>query len=118
MPYLLPHRAFARILPPHDALRVLLRDMLELYSERGIDTAALKAGAERYDAWLIGLRRAFRRKRNLSFSWLEERFADALESGELATVLANPRLAGFCDDVCREGAILDFRSLRLEASPK
>lgn len=41
MPYLLPHSVFARMLPQHDALRILFRDMLELYAERGVETEAL-----------------------------------------------------------------------------
>ena len=49
MPYLLPHEIFAKFLPPHDALRVLFRDMVELYAERGIDTSALKKSAHAYD---------------------------------------------------------------------
>jgi len=115
MPWLLPHRVYARMLPPHDALHLLLRDMIELYSERGVDTSGLMLAADRYDAWLIGLRRQFRRKRSLPAAWLEERFAGALEEGELDRVLDNRRLASFAGTVLREGAILNFSNLRLES---
>jgi DNA repair photolyase len=116
MPYLMPHRAFARFIPPHDSLRLLFRDMLELYAERGVDTAALHAGAEAYDAWLLGLRRAFRRRRNLPDDWLEERFAEAARDGELDRVLGNERLAVFARRVNLENGRLDYSSLRLEGS--
>ena len=114
MPYLLPHRLFSRILPPHDTLRILFRDMLELYSERRIDTTALKKSAEAYDAWLLGLRRVFRRKRGVPSSWLEERFAEGENDGELATVLGNRRLSSFTSTIIREGACLDYLTLKLE----
>jgi len=114
MPYLLPHKIFTKILPQHDSLRILFRDMLELYSERGIDTTALKRSADAYDAWLRGLRRVFRKKRSLPASWLEERFAEGERDGELAAVLGNRRLSSFTTTIVREGASLDYLSLKLE----
>ena len=117
MPFLLPHRVFTRALPRYDAFRVLLRDMAELYAERGVDTRPLRRSADRYDAWLIGLRRVFRRKRSLPDSWLSERFEEALETGELDRVLGNRRLSGFARTVLRDGATLDYRTLRLVPNP-
>ncbi len=114
MPYLLPHKIFNRTLPQHDSLRILFRDMRELYSERGIDTTALNKSAEAYDSWLRGLRRAFRKKRSLPISWLEERFAEGEKDGELATVLGNKRLSSFITTIIREGACLDYLTLKLE----
>lgn len=115
MPYLLPHRIFARFLPPHDSLRILFRDMLELYAERGIDTTALKNSAAAYDEWLLGLRRVFRRRRSLPNSWLEERFDEAARNEELAAVLGNARLSAFAKSVALEGARLDYKTLKLES---
>jgi DNA repair photolyase len=114
MPYLLPHAVFARFLPPHDALRVLFSDMLELYAERGIDIAALKRSTALYDAWLLGLRRAFRRRRNLPDVWLEERFDEAARGEELYDIIRNDRLSTFVRNVVLEGARLDYSTLRLE----
>jgi DNA repair photolyase len=113
IPFLLPHAVFARFLPPHDSLRILFRDMLELYRDRRIDTGALERSAASYDAWLLGLRRAFRRRRNLPDSWLDERFAEAQSSGELPRILDNPRLARFVASILNEGARLDYVSLKL-----
>jgi len=115
LPYLLPHRIFARFLPAHDSLRLLFRDMLELYASRSVNTAALERSASAYDEWLLGLRRAFRRKRSLPDSWLEERFAEATRDGELKRVLSNERLATFVAKVNLEGARLNYTSLKLEA---
>jgi len=115
MPYLLPHKVFARLLPPHDSLRILFRDMLELYEERNIDTRRLRIAADRYDDWLLQLRRFYRRRRSLPKDWLEARFAEAAASGELARILGNERLAGFSREVL-SGARLDYPSLKLETS--
>ena len=113
MPYLLPHEIFAEFLPPHDALRVLFRDMVELYAERGIDTSALKKSAHAYDDWLLSLRRAFRRRRSLPADWLEERFDEATRGEELSGVLGNDRLSAFVRRIVYEGARLDYDTLRL-----
>lgn len=114
IPYLLPHRLFARFTPAHDSLRLLFCDMLELYASRGVDTKALERSASAYDEWLLSLRRAFRRKRSLPDTWLEERFAEAAQDGELDRVLANERLAAFVSKVNLEGARLNYSSLKLE----
>jgi DNA repair photolyase len=116
IPYLLPHRVFSQIIPAHDALRLLYRDMLELYQERGIDTTTLAKSANSYDTWLLGLRRAFRRRRNLPNTWLEERFDEACRDGELDGILLNRRLARFTTSVLLEGARLDYVTLKLEGS--
>jgi len=113
LPYLLPHGIYARFLPSHDALRILFRDMLELYSERDIDTTPLARSAAAYDEWLVGLRRAFRRRRSLPDTWLEERFEEAARTDELAVILDNDRLSEFVGKVVLEGARLDYRSLKL-----
>lgn len=118
IPYLLPHRTFARMLPPHDVLRILLRDMVELYAERGVDTVPLVESADRFDAWLLNLRRVFRRKRSLPTSWLDERFAEARDSGELTRIIANPKLARFCEAVSTKNVVLDYRTLKLEPSDR
>lgn len=113
LPWLLPHEATAGLMPPHDAFHVLLLDMAELYAERGVDTRALRASLGRYDAWLIGIKRIFRRKRSLPASWLPERFQEAVDDGRLEDVLGNARLWAFARAVLREGARLDYRELRL-----
>jgi DNA repair photolyase len=113
LPWLLPHAVYSRILPAHDSLRLLLRDMLELYGARGIDTGTLRTSADRYDAWLVEQRRSFRRRRNESYRGLEEALPRAEASGELAKVLDNPKLSRFVGAIVREGAVLDYRALRL-----
>lgn len=113
LPWLLPHAIYSRILPAHDSLRLLFRDMLELYGAKGVDTRALRASADRYDAWLIEQRRSFRRRRNESHLVLEEALPRAEASGELAKVLDNPKLSRFVGAIVREGAVFDYRSLRL-----
>ncbi len=113
IPFLLPHRVYERALPDYDSFRVLLRDMAELYSDRGIDTRPLRGAADRYDRWLIGQRRSFRRRRSLPGSWLADRFGEAQGNGELDAILDNERLAGFSRSVLRQGATLDYESLRL-----
>ncbi len=115
MPFLLPHKAFSRFLPPHDALAILFRDMLELYADRGIDTAALRESASDYDRWLVDLRRVFRRKRSLPDTWLEDRFSEAIGDGELEKVLRNERLYRFSASVLQEGGRLDYLTLKLES---
>ncbi len=113
IPFLLPHHLTARLLPPHDALRLLLRDMVELYSERGVAVHALKGSADAYDLWLIAQRRRFRRTRSLPAAWLEESLPRAARDGTLSRVLDNPKLTRFCESILFDGARLDYLTLKL-----
>lgn len=113
LPRQLPHAIHARLLPPWDSFHVLLLDMAELYAERGVSVAPLRQASARYDAWLLGLRRHFRRHRSLPSEWLPERFTSALDSGELAGILDNRRLARLASQVLAEGARFDYLRLKL-----
>jgi DNA repair photolyase len=114
LPFLLPQKIFSRFLPRYDMLRVLYRDMAELYADRGVDIGPLVASARRYDAWLIEIRRYFRKHQLLPNDWLEERLNDAEQSGELGRILDNRKLNNFTLKVLREKAQLNYLSLSLE----
>jgi DNA repair photolyase len=113
IPYLLPHSSYAKILPSHDSIRILFRDMIELYHDRGIDTEKLRNSADRYDRWLVNLRRQFRKRRSLQDDWLEERFELATNSEELRSVLDNDKLFRFVSLILKEGKRLNYRTLKL-----
>ncbi len=113
IPFLLPYSCYEKILPSHDAFHILFRDMVELYEARGIDTAPLRRSADRFDEWLINLRRVFRKKRSFPIEWLEERFKDAISSGEIHRVLENPRLEAFVLSIVNEDSVFDYKTLRL-----
>jgi DNA repair photolyase len=109
----LPHRIHARLLPAHDSFRILLRDMAELYAERGIETRPLAAAADRYDLWLKEIRTQFRRRRTLAADWLQDRFLNATELGELDGILKNAKLTAFAREVILGGKRLDYLTLKL-----
>jgi DNA repair photolyase len=113
IPYLLPHSSYTKILPSHDSIHILFRDMIELYHDRKIDTGPLRNSADRYDRWLVGLRRQFRKKRSLPDDWLEERFELAIDNDELRSVLENEKLFRFVLSIIKEGKRFNYRTLRL-----
>jgi DNA repair photolyase len=113
IPYLLPHSSYAKFLPSHDSIRILFRDMIELYHDRGIDTEKLRNSADRYDRWLVSLRRQFRKRRSLQDDWLDERFELATNSEELRSVLDNDKLFRFVSLILKEEKRFDYRTLKL-----
>jgi DNA repair photolyase len=114
IPFLLPHEIYARMIPPFDAVRILLRDMIELFHARGVDTAPLRNSADRFDAWLTCQKREFRRKRSLPDHWLNERFSCALSNNELKATFDNAKLSTFISSILADGARLNYVSLKLE----
>jgi len=114
LPWTLPHSIYSKLLPQHDSLRILLRDMVELYSACGVSVRPLIASADRYDDWLKMIRGEFRRRRSLPDDWLRDRFLNAVEMGELDTVLANSKLASFAGEVVDGGKVFDYLTLKLK----
>jgi len=114
IPIQLPYSCYEKMLPRYDSLHILFHDMLELYGEKGIDITPLRRSTDRYDAWLISLRRMYRKKRSLPSDWLDERFSDAIATEELHGILDNPRLEGFINSLIREGALFNYTTLQLE----
>jgi DNA repair photolyase len=111
LPFMVPHSVHRRLLGPQDSARVLLCHMGELYAARGVPTGPLKAAAARYDRWLAGERTAFRRRRTLPRTWLEDRYRAALSSGEMEAVLGNRKLAGFLRRLDAEDLVFDYVDL-------
>ena len=114
LPWLMPHKAMRRLLLPHDELAIVFWQMGELYRARGVETQRLRQSAKRYEAWLKACRTEFRRRRSLPSGWLSLRLEQALESGEMASVLDNAKLTHFVKRLVRDGALLDHETLRLE----
>lgn len=79
-----------------------------------METQRLRWSAKRYEAWLKACRTEFRRRRSLPSGWLSLRLEQALESGEMASVLDNAKLTHFVKRLVRDGALLDHETLRLE----
>ena len=48
MPFSVPHRIYSKLLPPYQAVAVLLAQMKEVYDRRGIDTDRLVKSSKRY----------------------------------------------------------------------
>ncbi len=137
IPSLISHAIHRRLLSPPDSLRVLFCHMVELYAQRGIDTAPLRAALLRYDSWLSSLRAQSRRKRRraagddlfgnqepmqaglkdipvgLVSSPLARLAAAEVAAGSLDAVLDNVKLAAFARAVLCEGAVFDYPSLSL-----
>ncbi len=112
IPRMLPFNAYAPLMPLHDAVHILLRDMIELFGSRGVDTRRLRSATDRYDTWLLDLRSWFRRHRSEPAAWLSDRFMEAVSGEEIATIVQNDRLIGLIKEIVLEGSIFDYRSLK------
>jgi hypothetical protein len=112
MDSLIPHRLYAGQFTLYDQFTILLDDMETLYRARGTGVKKLRRAAERFRGW-VGTKRSFiARRRNLSYSMIDDYLRVMTRSGELAELLGNERLAKFLAEV-ESGAVLDYRTLEL-----
>ena len=113
LPALVPHAVYRSRLELYDELHVLLLHMIEIYRDRGVDSAPLREAQRRYAAWLLPRKAEYDRRR----TWSHARLADELRalagSCELETLLANGRLAAFVRQVVLERRTFDYVGARL-----
>ena len=110
---LIPHSVFHGQFSLYDEVSILIRDMINLYRRKGINVARLKRASLRYSEWLTPRKSYYARRRNLSYSGLEEELRVLLSSGEFAEVISNRKLAEFILSVS-EGSLFDYLTLRLD----
>lgn len=113
MDELIPHRVFQGQFSLYDEISILLRDMISLYRRRGINVSRLKTASRNFSEWLKPQKTYYARRRNLSYSALENVLKDVATSDELERILGNRRLAEFLGRVIG-GAVLNYRTLELE----
>ena len=112
-PFLVPHRLYQGKVQIYDEVNILLHHMLELYSDRGIDTGSLKNAVRRYMDWLQERKKLYNRKRSWHFESLDEELTVMAESGDLEAMTANPKLCSFLTDVIVQRKTFDYVDLRL-----
>ena len=109
MPTLVPHRLFRNRLPIYDEIYVLLHHMLLIYAGHTEPVRRLRASLDRYRDWLRERKKALNRTRKLLGSHLEGDLITMAESGALARLLDNEKLAGFLRGVILDRRIFDER---------
>ncbi len=110
---LVPHSVYQGQFSLYDEISILLRDMKTLYRKRGINISKLKIASQKYTLWLDKRRTYYARRRNLSYSALEEEIRILALSGELERIINNRKLSEF---LCRviNGEVLNYRTLKLK----
>ena len=109
--FLVPHHVYAPRLHRYDALSVLLSHMDELYSLRGIDTNRLQDARKRFVTWIEEKKAPYNRRPSTRFEDLDREVANAFASGELESVIANPRLYNFCSGIVLDRKPFDYDSV-------
>lgn len=110
---LCPHGIYRDQFTLYDHFTILLGDMITLYSRRGIGVGRLRRAAKLFEAWVDGKRKFCGRRRNLSYSVIDDYLRAMVHSGELAAVLKNEKLAGFLAEI-EGGCLLNYGTLEME----
>lgn len=110
---LIPHSLYHGLFSLYDEFTILLGDMVTLFRRRGTDVTRLLAASDRFRTWVEEKRRYCSRRRNLSYSVIDDYLRVLIHSGELGSLLGNRKLAAFLTDI-EAGALLDYTTLELE----
>lgn len=114
IPLGLPHDVYKNLLPIYDEVLILMEHMEYMYANRGIAVAALKAGREKYAAWLAVEKTAFNRKRSMKYQEIEEKLRMMAATAGLAGLTGNEKLARFLRQIIIERKTFDYVKLRLQ----
>jgi hypothetical protein len=112
-PVEVPHHLYRGQFARYDIIRILLGHMIPLYRNRGFSVASLKAARQRYNQWLQSRRQFIARRRNLSYSQIDNELLDAARSGRLGRILENQKLHKFLKQVLLENKTFDYTTLSL-----
>ena len=110
---MVPHELYRGRFALYDEFVILLRDMITLYSRKGTGVSRLRIAAEKFQRWVSEKRKYCGRRRNLSYRVIDDFLRVMIHSGELNTLLGNPKLADFLAEV-ESGAVFNYRTLQLE----
>ena len=113
---LIPHSVYRGQFSLYDEISIILRDMIILYRKRGTRVTRLKTASQKFSEWLTPRKTYYARRRNLSYSTLEEEVKALATSGELKNVLGNEKLAEFLFSIV-SGAVFNYETLKLDACP-
>ncbi|MCI0514358.1 hypothetical protein L0128_14170 [candidate division KSB1 bacterium] len=113
LPCPIPHTIYHGKLTFYDEIFVLLYHLQELYARKGVNTFRLRESTRRFVAWLSAEKKFFNRHRKLPYQVIEERLKGLIMSGQIATLLNNPKLAHFLYQLLTEQAIFDYQTLKL-----
>ena len=113
IPYTPPHSVYKNILPVYDELLILIKQMLTLYDEKGINTQRLQNSFKEYKTWLKNRKEYFNRNRKLSANFIEEELTALIRNGFISEIITNQKLADFLYKVVIEKKIFDPIKLKL-----
>ena len=109
----IPHRIYRGRLPLYDEVYVLLNHLVTIYGGRGEDVRRLKACVRIYHDWLLDRKKLFNRRRSQRAGEIEQELMESAESGRLAALLGNAKLACFLREVIIDRRIFDDRICQL-----
>ncbi len=116
IPMASPHRVYQQRFALYDEVYILLSHMQQLYELRSIDIRPLKKALHNYHEWLNREKKRLFRKRSVDFTTLESSLRFMCQSGELASLLGNEKLARFLRSVIMDRAVFDYETLKLRTS--
>lgn len=114
---MIPHRLYKGQFTLYDEFSILLGDMQTLYRMQGVEVGKLRRASRRFQEWTEARRRYTARRRNLSYSMIDDYLRVMARSGELGELLKNRKLGDFLREV-ESGGVFDYRTLRFEGRGK
>lgn len=110
---MIPHRLYKGQFTLYDEFAILLGDMQTLYRRKGVKVGKLRTASRRFQEWVEARRRHTARRRNLSYSMIDDYLRVMTRSGELGELLKNRKLGDFLREV-EAGGVFDYLTLGLE----
>lgn len=114
LPDMIPHKLYKHRMPVYDELFILMTHMIQLYDRRGVNVDSLVLAKRQYGNWLDQQKRYYNRRRNLSFSDLENLIFYMLDNGEMIQLIKNDKLLIFFKQILLENKVLNYHTLKLE----
>ncbi|MBN2657850.1 MAG: radical SAM protein [Spirochaetales bacterium] len=117
VPTMVPHRVYRNTLHKSDELFLLLVQMSELYSRKGIDVSSLRKSIDRCCEFLTGVKKKLGKDIAFNTETMNQSVPDLCRSGKINSILENDKLSAFITEIFLEEKIFDSTDLKLKKAP-
>ncbi|MBB6479277.1 SPL family radical SAM protein [Spirochaeta isovalerica] len=117
VPTMVPHQVYRNTLHNSDELFLLLIQMSDVYSRKGIDVSSLRKSIDRYTGFLSDEKKNLGKDIAFNTETMNQLVPDLCRSGKIKSILGNDKLSAFVTEIFLEEKIFDSTVLKLKKAP-
>ncbi len=110
---MVPHRVYKNTLTGGDQLYVLLCQLSDVYSRKGVNTYKLYKSIKSYSDFLQNEKKEFGKNIAANTEYMNKLIPRLCEKGKINEILNNSKLSDFVSEIYLKNKVFDFKTLKI-----